>query len=107
MGRPFIAIHRRHDPDHGRKVRRLFDLYAYHGHTLDSLQDQLANEGIVYTDACPRFPRSKLYSILKDRASLGEVMYQDNWYAGGHAPLVDLATFQRLQVLLGGQLYRS
>jgi hypothetical protein len=34
-------------------------------------------------------------------------MYQGNWYAGGHAPLVDLATFQRVQVLLGGQIYRS
>jgi DNA invertase Pin-like site-specific DNA recombinase len=102
-GRGLVEVH----PDHGRKVRRLFDLYAYHGHTLDSLRDQLANEGIVYTDACPQFPRSKLYSILKDRAYLGEVMYQGNWYAGGHAPLVDLATFQRVQVLLGGQIYRS
>ena len=99
-GRGLVEVH----PDHGRKVRRLFDLYAYHGHTLDSLRDQLAAEGIVYTDACPQFPRSKLYSILKDRAYLGEVMYQGNWYAGGHPPLVDLATFQRVQVLLGGQI---
>ena len=39
-------------------------------------REQLATEGIVYTDACPQFLRSKLYSILKDRAYLGEVVYQ-------------------------------
>lgn len=76
-GRGLFEVH----PEHGRKVRRLFDLYAYHGHTVDSLRDQLAREGIVYTDACPQFPRSKLYSILKDRAYLGEVMYLGNWYS--------------------------
>ena len=46
------------------KVRRIFELFAYHGCTLDMLIERLAAEGIVYRDAMPRFPRSTLHAIL-------------------------------------------
>jgi hypothetical protein len=62
------------DPVHARKIRRLFDPYAYHGHTLDSLREQLIKEGIIYIDSCAKFPRSKLHTILKDRAHLGDAV---------------------------------
>ncbi|MFW6039434.1 MAG: recombinase family protein, partial [bacterium] len=68
-GRSIVEV----DPIASRKVQRLFDLYAYGNHTLDTLIEQLAREGITYTDATYRFPRSKLHAILRDRAYIGEV----------------------------------
>jgi hypothetical protein len=87
-------------------VRRIFELYAYHGHTLDSLVQQLADENRTYTDATPRFPRSKVHAILRDRAYIGEVSYRDQWYPGSQKPLVDRATFDRVEVLLGEATYQ-
>jgi hypothetical protein len=52
----------------GTKVTKLFDLYAYHHLPLDSLQERLDQEGIQYSDSVPRFPRIKLYAILRDRS---------------------------------------
>ena len=47
------------DPVNGPKVRRIFELYAFHGLTLDSLLQRLGDEGVIYTPAQPRFHRSK------------------------------------------------
>ena len=102
-GRSLIEI----DADNGRKVRRIFDLYAYQGHTLDSLIDALANEGLAYTQSSREFPRSKLYAILRDRAYLGEVRFRGQWYPGTHEPLIDRLTWDRVQVLLGDKIYHS
>jgi site-specific DNA recombinase len=95
------------DPVNSLKVRRIFELYAYHHLTLDSMVQRLADEGITYTASCPRFGRSKVYAILKDRAYLGEVKYQGQWHPGVHPPLVDRATWDRVQTLLGDKVYRS
>jgi site-specific DNA recombinase len=102
-GRGLIEV----DPVAAPKVRRIFELYAFESHTLDSLLDQLAREQITYTDANPRFVRSRLYDILTNRAYIGEVRYRQQWYPGAHEPLVDRSTFSRVQRLLGGQTYRS
>ena len=102
-GRSLVDV----DPVAGAKVRRIFELYAHQGHTLDSLLDQLEREGVIYTDATPRFGRSKVHGILTSRAYIGEVQYQKQWYPGRHEPLIDRATFLRVQALLGGQTYRS
>lgn len=95
------------DPENARKVRRLFDLYAFEGHTLDSLINELDNLGLAYSEKARRFTRSKLHTMLRDRAYLGEVAYRGQWYPGTHEPLVDRVTFDRVQQLLGGQVYRS
>jgi len=102
-GRGLIEV----DPVNGPKVQRIFHLYAYHGHTLDSLAEKLAEEGIVYSDASPRFSRSTLHAMLRDRSYIGEIKYHDQWYPGTHEPLVDRATWDRVQVLLGDKVYRS
>ena len=102
-GRGLVEV----DPVNGPKVQRIFQLYAYHGHTLDSLGDKLAEEGIVYTESTPRFRRSTLHSMLRDRSYIGEVKYHGEWYPGTHKPLVDRATWDRVQVLLGDKVYRS
>ena len=102
-GRSIVEI----DPVSAPKIRRIFELFAYHHCTLDMLVERLAAEGIVYRDSTPRFPRSSLHTILRDRAYIGEVEHKGQWYPGKHQPLVDRTTFDRVQVLLGGQVYRS
>ncbi|MBX3435751.1 MAG: recombinase family protein, partial [Pirellulales bacterium] len=94
-------------PENARNVRRIFDLYAYEGHTLDSLVDELDKTGAVYSSKTRRFTRSKLHTLLRDRAYLGEVAYRGQWYPGTHEPLIDRVTFDRVQKLLGGSIYRS
>jgi site-specific DNA recombinase len=101
--RGLVEIH----PVNGTKVTKLFELYAYHHLTLDSLLERLYQEGIYYTDSMPRFTRSKLYTILRDRSYIGEVKYQGQWHPGTHKPLVDRGTWNTVQVLLGEKVYRS
>jgi len=101
-GRSLVEV----DGRGGGNIRRIFDLYVYHGHTLDSLGDQLEAEGLYYTSSQRRFSRSKLHSILRDRAYIGEVQHQGQWFPGTHEPLVDHATFARAQVLLGNKIYQ-
>lgn len=95
------------DLEEAPKVQRIFHLYAYHGHTLDSLQKTLHETGVTYTNATPRFVRSTLYRILRDRSYIGEVRYHGRWHPGTHEPLIDRATWDRVEVLLGGKVYRS
>lgn len=66
-------------PQQARIVRRIFDLYAFEGHTLDSLIGELDNEGLAYSAKLRRFTRSKLHTLLRDRAYLGEVAYKGQW----------------------------
>lgn len=90
------------DPKQAAVVRRAFELYAFHSHTLDSLAAKLAEEGNEAT-----FTRSKLHSILRDRAYIGEVKYRDGWHPGSHPPLVDADTFERVQLLFGDKTYNA
>jgi len=102
-GRGLIEI----DEAAADNVRRIFELYAYHRRTLDTLGEALVAEGRVWTANQPQFTRSKLHSMLRDRAYIGDVFYQGEWHQGSHPPIVDRATFQRVQVLLGEKNYHA
>ena len=102
-GRGLIEVH----PEVAAKVRRIFELYAYHNHTLDSLRDALVAEGVTHCTSLPKFTRSKLHTILTDRAYIGEVRHKGQWHPGTHEPLIDRATWDRVQSLLGQKIYRS
>ena len=102
-GRGLVEI----DPEHGPKVRRIFELYAYHNHTLDSLLQAVNAEGMTYTRKMPRFYRCFLYKILTDRAYIGEVRHKGQWHPGTHEPLIDRATWDRVQTLLGQKTHRA
>ncbi len=102
-GRGLIEV----DDQQAQKIQRLFQIYAYENHTIDSMRKKLEVEGVTYLDTMPQWTRSKVYSILRDRAYIGEVRYQVQWYAGKHKPLVDRATFGRVQVLLGEKRYQN
>ena len=88
-------------------VRRIFHLYAYEPLTIDALRNRLHAENVSYLPHSPRFTRSKLYHILLDRSYLGEIPFKGQWYPGRQAPLVDRATWDRVQAILGGHVYHA
>jgi site-specific DNA recombinase len=102
-GRSLVEVH----PENGPKVRRIFELYAFHGQTLDSLRERLADEGVTYSTSQPRFHRSKIHEILTDRAYIGKVNHRGQWHPGSHEHLIDRGTWDRVQALLGNRIYRS
>lgn len=102
-GRSVVKIH----SENGPKVRRIFELYAYHNHSLDTLIKALADEGIDWLSSRSRFSRTKLHTILTDRSYIGDVKHKGQWHQGRHDPLVDRATWDRVQYLLGQKIYQT
>ena len=102
-GRSIIEIH----PENAQTIRRIFELYGYHSHTLDTLPDALLGEGIKYLPSTPKIGRSKLYAILTDRSYIGEIKFRGQWYPGTHEPLIDQKLWQRVQSLLGQKVYKQ
>jgi hypothetical protein len=85
-------------------VKRICHLFAYENHTLNTLVEQLANEGRFFRSSMHRFPRSSVHNILSDRAYIGEIEFHGQWYPVRHEPLIDRATWDRAQALLGPRL---
>ena len=102
-GRSIVEI----DPVASPKVKRLFHLFAYEHHTLDSLVDKLDEECLEYLPSTRRFSRSKIHTMLRDRSYIGEVFHRGDWHPGKHEPLIDPATWNRVQRLLGTKIYKS
>jgi len=96
-GRSLVEV----DPVAAMNVRRLFQLYAYENCTLDRVVTRLADEGLVYRPGVPRFSRTSVHNMLRDRSYIGEVQYRGGWHPGQHEPLIDRATWNRVQALLG------
>ena len=61
-------------------VRRMFTLFATGVHTIDSVCETVHAEGRAFRDKRPKFPRASVHNILLDRAYLGEIEYQSQWY---------------------------
>jgi len=95
------------DPLPAENVRRMFHLFAYEPLTLDALVSRLEREGREFRPGSRKFPRSKVHKALRDRAYLGEIEFLGNWYPGKHEPLVDRATWDRVQTLLGEHTYHA
>jgi site-specific DNA recombinase len=102
-GRGIIEI----DPEAAANVKRIFHLYAYENLTLDGVVEKINAEGRIWRKSQPKFPRSSVHNILKDRAYIGELLHKGEWYPGKHEPLIDRATWNRVQALLGGHVYQS
>ena len=102
-GRGIVEV----DPEPAANVKRIFHLYAYENLTLDGLVEKINAEGRAFRDSQPKFPRSSIANILKDRAYIGELEYKGEWYPGKHEPLIDRATWDRVQALLGGSIYHA
>ena len=96
------------DPVAASNVKRMFHLYAYENQTIEGIIRRFAAEGIVCRPDTPRWSRNSIYSMLTNRAYIGEILYRGNWHPGGsHEPLVDRATWDRVQILLGDKHNRS
>jgi hypothetical protein len=94
-GRGMVEI----DPIPAENVRRIFHLFANGNHTLDTPIEKLAAEGRQFRPSTQKFARSTLYAILKDRTYIGEILHKGQWYPGKHKPLIDRATWDRVQAL--------
>ena len=95
------------DPDPAANVKRIFHLYAYENLTLDGLVERINTEGRLWRKSQPKFPRSSIHTIRKNRAYIGELEYKGEWYPGKHEPLIDRATWNRVQALPGGHVYHA
>ena len=82
------------------KVRRVFKMYAYGSHTLESIVKRLDDEGITFRPSTPKWRRTTVHNIFTHRGYIGEVLFRGNWYAGKHEAIVDRSTFDRVQSLL-------
>ena len=102
-GRGMVEV----DPVPADNIKRIFQLFAYENHTLDTLVEKLSAEGRQFRSSTPKFPRSSIHNILKDRAYIGELEFRGQWYPGKHEPLIDRTTWDRVQALLGGHIYQS
>ena len=90
-----------HD-EHGPKIPQIFLMLADNPITVPQLQQRLFEEGIFYTAKSPRFPLTKLYTILHDRAYIREIKFRGEWHACGSFPaLVSRELFDRVQARLG------
>ena len=94
-------------PHNSKAVVRAFELYASGRHTFESLADQLAGEGYTYQPSNPRFYRTALSRILRNRFYIGEIKWGDKFYPGKHRPLVDRRTFAICQDMLDGKVRRT
>jgi site-specific DNA recombinase len=101
-GRGIVEI----DPIPAANVRKMFELFAWGSHTLDSLCATLKAEGLKFRANLPEFPRGSVHNILLDRAYIGDLEFRGQWYKGAHEPLVDRQTWDRVQKILGQKVYR-
>jgi len=86
-------------------VRRIFELYATAGVTIDGVLLQLAAEGRTFRGAA--FGRNKVWEILTDRSYIGEVKYRGQWHPGKQQHLVDASTWERVRGLMDRHIYHA
>ena len=92
------------DPVRGPLITQAFTEYATDRWTLSTLTDHLTAHGLTTapTPSRPSHPldHNKLLNILRNPYYRGIVTYQGVHYPGTHQPLIDEATWQRVQTVL-------
>ena len=92
------------DPTRGPLITQAFTEYATDRWTLSTLTDHLTAQGLTTlpTPSRPFHPlgHNKLLAILRNPYYRGIVTYQGVQYPGKHQPLIDDATWQRVQTVL-------
>lgn len=91
--------------DHGQKLTAIDQPDGLVGGKGDGVLGELAagdehafaaGQRPSYLPEAPRWPRSKVYDILRDRSYIGEVFYHDHWHPGVQPPIVERMTFERV-----------
>ena len=92
------------DPVRGPLITQAFTEYATDRWTLSTLTNHLTAQGLTTapTPSRPSHPlgHNKLLAILRNPYYRGIVTYQGVQYPGKHQPLIDDATWQRVQTIL-------
>lgn len=94
-------------PEKSRTLVRIFELYPSGGYTFKTLADQLAREGHVFRRSQPRFHRTALSYILRNRFYVGELHRNGQVFEGRYQLLIDRATFDACQDILDGRNRRT
>jgi len=87
------------DDVQGPLILQAFELYATGQWPLNLLVEEVERRGLRNKRG-GLVGRSKLAVILKDRAYIGMVPYNDVWYDGKHEPLVSRELFDRVQEVI-------
>jgi site-specific DNA recombinase len=99
------------DPERADLVRSAFELYATGGYSVAQLTDELAERGLRSRGQRDRPEKplvvSSVADLLANPVYTGVVEWQAVTYPGQHQPLVDEATFQRVQQLLATRAVRG
>ena len=85
------------DPERAPVLKRIFELYGSGQHSLTSLRNA------VFEETGVRLNRAYLEKLLKSRFYLGYFVWQGVEYKGTHPPLIDAATFDRVQDVFAGR----
>ena len=96
-GRRVIELHEAE----AMNIRRMFHLYAYENCTLEGITKRFADDGIAYRPSTPKWSKTSVHNMLTDRAYIGEIRYRGGWFPGKHHVIIDRATWDRVQALLG------
>lgn len=99
------------DPERASLVSEAFELYATGEWTVERLASEMAHRGLVNRGRAdyPQKPLgvSGLAALLANPAYTGVVNWNGVQYPGTHEPLVEPATFQRVQELLEARAMRG
>ncbi len=89
-------------PTHSRVIKRAFEEYAKGAHTFRSLAKFLADHGVVTRKGTP-LGKASIKRMLTNRAYLGFVKYQEEWFEGNFAPIISPKLFEAVQNVLAGK----
>ena len=100
------------DPERAPLVRIAFELYATGEWTIERLAEEMAHRGLRNRGRDGRYPAkavtvSGMAHLLAHRAYVGTVEWDGVAYEGSHEPLVERATFDRVQELLASRAMRG
>ena len=100
------------DPERAPLVRAAFELYATGEWTVERLAEEMAHRGLRNRGRDGHYPAkavtvSGFARLLGHRAYVGIVEWDGIEYDGQHEPLVERATFEKVQELLAARAMRG
>lgn len=88
------------DLDTAPLVQRAFELYVSNEYSLESLREELYQEGFTYRPSTNRIPRNTLEKILKNPIYIGDFVWVGKYYKGKHQPLIPIELFEKVQAII-------
>ena len=86
-------------PTNAKILKRAFQEYAKGTHTYKSLGEFLADLGVVSRNGTP-LVKASIKRILTNRACLGFIKHNDEWFEGSFEPIISPSLFEAVQRVL-------